>query len=325
VDEGRRKTPVKMLVRRLVLGLLSLSVLLLGTGALYQSLASRRDLRMHPAPGRMVDIGGYRLHLNCAGSGSPTVVFDSGLSDDSITWYQVQPEIAKQTRACSYDRAGLGWSDPSPRPRTSDVAAEELHTLLRNANIQGPYILVGHSLGGMNMRMFASLYPSESAGMVFVDAASPDQYKRLPSWVQPYNAEILRKLGYFYDTMPFGWPRISGWCDHWPADTRDARKTTECRLRPWLTHMAEYRAFDESSAQVLGAKPIGNIPLAVLSRAPGKDSGPADVAWSQLQEELASLSSRSSHIVVAGSTHMIQEDHPEAVVKAIGDQIKELR
>jgi len=110
---------MKTLVWRVVLGLLGLSGVLLGTGAAYQSLASRRDLRMHPAPGRMIDIGGYRLHLDCTGSGSPTVVFDSGLSDDSIAWYKVQPEVAKQTRACSYDRAGLGWSDPSPRPRIS--------------------------------------------------------------------------------------------------------------------------------------------------------------------------------------------------------------
>jgi len=325
VGPRHERAAMKTLVWRVVLGLLGLSGVLLGTGAAYQSLASRRDLRMHPAPGRMIDIGGYRLHLDCTGSGSPTVVFDSGLSDDSIAWYKVQPEVAKQTRACSYDRAGLGWSDPSPRPRTSKVVAEELHTLLHNANIQGPYILVGHSLGGMNVRMFASLYPSESAGIVMVDAASPGQYKRLPAWVQPYNAKFLRKLGYFYDTVPFGWPRISGWCDRWPAEIRDARRTTECRLQPWLTHMAEYRAFDVSSTQVLEAKPIGNIPLAVLSRAPGKDPGPPDVAWGQLQEELASLSSRSSHVVVAGSTHMIQEDHPEAVVQAISNEIKELR
>jgi pimeloyl-ACP methyl ester carboxylesterase len=310
--------------REVAVGLFSILLVVLLAGAGYQFFANRRDLRLHPPPGRMIDIGGYRLHLDCVGKGFPAVVFDSGLSDDSISWYKVQPEIAKDTRSCSYDRAGLGWSDRSPLPRTSRVVAEELHKLLKNANIEGPFILVGHSLGGLNVRMFAALYPGDTAGMVLVDSAYPDQYKRLPVGVQSYNAKFLRRLGYFEDTMLFGWPRLSGWCDQWPAETRAVRRATECRLQPWLTHLAEYRAFDESSAQVLATKSLGDIPLIVLSHDPG-EPGPMATAWSQMQKDLASLSSRSSYVVVPGSTHMIQADHPQAVIDAIHGEIAELR
>jgi hypothetical protein len=111
-------------LRKVALGLLSILLIVLLAGASYQFFSNRRDLRLHPPPGQMIDIGGYRLHLYCSGPGLPTVVFDSGLSDDSITWYKVQPEIAKVTRSCSYDRADLGWSDPGPLPRTSRVVAE---------------------------------------------------------------------------------------------------------------------------------------------------------------------------------------------------------
>ena len=209
-----------------VFGLFSILLEVLLAGASYQFFSNRRDLRLHPPPGQMIDIGGYRLHLYCTGQGLPTVVFDSGLSDDSITWYKVQPEIAKVARSCSYDRAGLGWSDPSPLPRTSRVVAEELHRLLKSAKIEGPLILVGHSLGGLNIRMFAALYPMDTAGVVLVDSAYPDQYKRLPVEVQSYNEKFLRRLGYFEDTMLFGWPRLSGWCDQWPP------KYALCAVRP---------------------------------------------------------------------------------------------
>ena len=298
-------------------GLSGTLLVLLATGAAYQFFSHRRDLRLHPAPGRLIDIGGYRLHLNCIGSGSPTVVFDSGLSDDSLTWYKVQPEIAKRVRACTYDRAGLGWSDPSPLPRTTRVIATELHTLLQNEHVDGPYILVGHSLGGMNVRMFTALYPQETAGMVLVDSVYPYQYKRLPADLPASNERYLRRLGYFEDTMPFGWPRVTGWCDHWPQPVRDQRRTTECRFQPWITHLAEYREFDESSAQLLAAKPMANVPLFVLSHDPGNNPGAMDAAWSKMQAELATLSPTSQHVVVKGSGHMIQEDRPHAVIDAI--------
>ena len=142
-------------------------------------------------PGQLVDVGGYKMHINCTGQGTPVVILDSGLGDSYISWSKVQPQIAKFTRVCSYDRAGLGYSDASPRPRISKVIAEELHTLLHNAGIDlPPYILVGHSMGGFDVCMFASLYRSEVAGMVLVDSSHPEQREASPSCAQRYGCDL---------------------------------------------------------------------------------------------------------------------------------------
>src|SRR5579872_6198790 len=130
--------------RYIVGGTFSLLILLAITGAVYQSVSSARDRAAHPMPGRLVDIGGYQLHINCAGQGGPAVNLDSGLGDSYVSWHKVQPQIAQFTRVCSYDRAGLGYSDSSPHSRTSKDIAQELHALLRNAQIPPPYVLVGH-------------------------------------------------------------------------------------------------------------------------------------------------------------------------------------
>src|SRR5438876_7275525 len=144
-------------------------------GMSYQVISVKRDRRHYPMPGSLVDIGGYRLHINCNGHGSPTVILDSGLGDNFYSWRKIQPQIASLTHVCSYDRGGLGYSDRSPLPRTSQIFAEELSKLLANARIPPPYILVGHSLGGANIRVFAAKYPSSVAGMVLVDSVHPDQ------------------------------------------------------------------------------------------------------------------------------------------------------
>ncbi len=138
-------------------------------GYIYEPIAEAADAKAYPPPGQMVDVGGYRLHINCTGEGSPTVVIESGWGDMSASWGWVQPEVAKTTRICTYDRAGMGWSESSPQPRTAREFAKELHTLLAKANEPGPYVLVGHSLGGYTMRVYAHDYPGEVAGLVLID------------------------------------------------------------------------------------------------------------------------------------------------------------
>jgi pimeloyl-ACP methyl ester carboxylesterase len=128
----------------------------------------------------MVDMGGHRLHIDCVGQGSPTVILESGLGNMSADWANVQPEVAKTTRVCTYDRAGTGWSEPGPEPRDPQQIARELHTLLGNARIDGPYVLVGQSFGGLYVRMYAARFPQEVEGMVLVDASHPDMWTRLP-------------------------------------------------------------------------------------------------------------------------------------------------
>jgi pimeloyl-ACP methyl ester carboxylesterase len=160
----------------MIAGLLALAII----GAVYQGVATEIDQRAYPAPGEMVDIGGHRLHINCVGQGSPTVILESGLGTMSADWANVQPEVAETTRVCAYDRAGTGWSEPGPEARDPRQIAGELHTLLGNAGIDGPYVLVGHSFGGLYVRMYAARFPKEVKGMVLVDASHPDMWTRLP-------------------------------------------------------------------------------------------------------------------------------------------------
>jgi pimeloyl-ACP methyl ester carboxylesterase len=163
-------------------------LLLVLAGIVYQAIASARDAQRYPPLGRLIDVVGYRLHINSTGEGTPAVVLDAGVCDCSLNWCLVQPEVAKFTRVCSYDRAGMGWSDAGPSPRTSEVIVRELHTLLTNAGIAGPYVLVGHSFGGYNVRLFAHDYPEEVVGLVLVDSAHEDQWPMLPESVrhQPF-------------------------------------------------------------------------------------------------------------------------------------------
>src|SRR5215210_1314230 len=154
-------------------------------GAIYERMAEAADAKAYPPPGQLVDVGGYRLHINCTGTGSPTVVIVSGLGDWSTSWGgYVQPEVAQTTRVCTYDRAGLGWSDASSLPSDAAQFAKELHTLLQNANIPGPYVMVGHSLGGLIVRIFVHEYASEVAGVVLIDSMSPKQLTQSPTEVQ---------------------------------------------------------------------------------------------------------------------------------------------
>src|SRR5262245_23185403 len=150
-------------VRRGLIGICGLLVLIAVLGTAYQWLATRRDLAAVPPPGRLVDIGGHRLHLWCTGDGSPAVVLESGLGGASFDWGFVQPEVAKFTKACSYDRAGMGYSDSGPGPRTMRRIADELAALLDRARIDAPAILVGASIGGLAVRVFASDHPQRTA------------------------------------------------------------------------------------------------------------------------------------------------------------------
>src|SRR5580692_791159 len=151
--------------------LLFLFVLILGFA--YERVGARRDLRLHPAPGRLVSVGGHKLHLLCKGSASPTVVIEQGAGELSSFWWPVQDRIADFARVCTYDRAGYGWSDPARAPRTVEDRARELHALLSNAGVQAPYIFVAHSYGGLIVRDYLRHYPGEVAGLVLVD--TPDE------------------------------------------------------------------------------------------------------------------------------------------------------
>lgn len=173
--QSRKSRTILWWMGRLLGGLAGLVVVLALAGAVYQVIATAIDAREYPPPGKLVDVSGYRLHLNCTGQGSPTVVMDAMGPGWSIYWSLVQPEVEKFTPVCSFDRAGLGWSDPGPTPRTAQQIADELHSLLGNAGIAGPYVLVGHSFGGFTVRLYRSRYSTEVVSMVLVDAGHEDQ------------------------------------------------------------------------------------------------------------------------------------------------------
>jgi pimeloyl-ACP methyl ester carboxylesterase len=313
-----------LIVRRL----LALAILLAGAGFLYQNISETRDRRFHPMPGLRVDVGGYKMHLVCSGAGSPTVILDSGLGDSYLVWRKVQPQIAGFTQVCSYDRAGLGYSEASPHPRTSKDIAEELHTLLHNANIPAPYILAGHSMGGFDVRLYAGLYRREVAGMVLVDASHPDQKNRFPPAVNDLDAGWIRQAEFLEFAMPFGVTRLLGFC----GSDAEVRAAT-CNFHTGREGVAELKAFRESAEQTASTGSLGSMPLAVLSHDSDKPEPglpedlvkPINDAWQQMQTELARLSARSTHEIARNSGHYIQIDRPDVVIDAVRKIVDEAR
>lgn len=297
-------------------------------GMWYQAIAEGRDLRAHPMPGELIDVGLYQLHLYCTGSGFPAVILESGLGDTYISWRKVQPKIAQFARVCSYDRAGLGFSDYTRHPSTSKYFAQELHTLLHNAGIPPPYVLVGHSMGGFTVRLYASLYRDEVAGMVLVDSSHPEQRTRLPPALNDMDATWLREQEFMEFTMPFGIPRLMGFCG-----SEGEVRAAECNFHTVRESVAELKAVSESAAEAATAGKLGDMPLAVLSEDPDQPQPdlpedllkPASDAWQQMQKELAQLSTRSTRVIAKNSGHFIQFDRPDVVVEAVRKIVNQAR
>jgi pimeloyl-ACP methyl ester carboxylesterase len=279
-------------------------------GAIYETLAEAADAKAYPPPGQLVDVGGYRLHINCTGTGSPTVVIVSGLGDWSTSWGgEVQPEVAKTTRVCTYDRAGFGWSESSSLPSDAAQFAKELHTLLQNANVPGPYVMVGHSLGGFIVRIFAHDYASEVAGVVLVDSMNPKQVTESLSNSLAQRSSLQAVLARFgiarlLVKLPAIAPSLP------PGD--EAYYPHLARPQSFQTSANEYRELPASAAEAAAVKSFGDLPLIVLTAKGNNNPG-----WPQWQNELLQLSSNSQHLFAENSGHVIQFDEPEAAVNAI--------
>src|ERR687898_2472820 len=173
-----------------IAGLLTLALI----GVIYQAIATQIYQRTYSPPGEMVDAGTHNLHINCLGEGSPTVILEAANLGMSAHWVRVQQQVAQATRVCAYDRAGLGWSERGPEPRDARQISSELHTLLKDATgTEGPYVLVGHSYGGLYARNYAARYSEEVAGVVLVDSSHPEQFTRSPEGRAMY--EQIRRLG----------------------------------------------------------------------------------------------------------------------------------
>ena len=306
-------------------GLISVVLGLMLLGAWYESAAEAADVRAYPAPGQMVDVGGYRLHINCVGTGTPTVVIDAGLGDWSALWSSwVQPEAAKTTRVCTYDRAGMGWSEPGPLPRTAAHMAHELHTVLENARVPGPYVLVGHSMGGLTVRVFAHEYAAEVAGIVLIESMYPGQAEASAADAAPSVSAPARSLSISTVPARIGVLRLLagplGFKTGLSPAVADAYVAYTVVPRSIQTVLDESAGLPASLAQAAAVTSFGAVPLIVLSR--GGDPGEE---WQRMQTDLLTLSSQSQHLVADRSGHSIQLDEPAAAVEAIVTMVEQIR
>lgn len=314
----------------------------LTSGAVYQYFSTQKDKSDYPAPGKMVDVGGYKLHINCTGSGvigQPTVVLDAGLGGYSLDWMKVQPAVEKFSRVCSYDRAGYGWSDESPNPRTSKYIVRELHKLLKRAGEQGPFIMVGHSFGGINVRVFANKYPEQVAGVVLVDAPHEYQESKLPK--EPPPKSFISRLPHCL----LEYPQVSSFLtsigvtrmivqkqsfDWYPEDIRNSCRANASTAKFIRAMYQEERLhFQESLEQLKELDSnLNDTPLIVITA--GKPCSredmtkewaewqdKRDVVWLDLQKDLAAKSTNSLYVLAQKSGHMIPSEQPEIIVDAL--------
>ena len=280
----------------LVVALLVLAVI----GAIYQAIATELDERAYPPPGEMVDVGDHSLQINCIGHGSPTVILEAANLGMSAWWVRVHKQLAQTTRVCAYDRAGLGWSsERGPEPRDARQISSELHTLLKGADIEGPYVLVGHSYGGLYVRMYADRYPEETAGVVLVDSSHPEQFTRSPKERAQYEQTV--RLGAVISFLTrLGVIRLTNYYPahpDLPSHQRAQIEASNASTHHVATTVEEYRATPQTTAQVRRAGSLGDTPLAVIT------AGEQSSVWLEMQDELAALSANSIHRVVEGATH----------------------
>jgi pimeloyl-ACP methyl ester carboxylesterase len=317
-------------------------VLILAAGAAFQLTMTLWDSYRYPPPGKLVDIGGVRLHINCTGEGSPTVILEAGPNESSIIWQLVQPDISRFTRVCSYDRAGFGWSAAPNQPRSVSNIANELDRLLTRASVPGPYVVVGHDFGGLIIRVFTARHRDQVLGMVLVDSVHPDMHHR-----PPFNGGAPSTFARVYYrvmpwTVPLGVPRILGWCRNafefqnqpsaWAPFAREAA-AQYCHLKAWRTEQAQVT--DVNGSFYANTGPLGDMPLIVLSHDPQVNDfrgffSPAQLvkaerAWMEMQGELRGLSSRSQWIIAKGSYHWVQINRPELVAGAVQEIVNDAR
>jgi pimeloyl-ACP methyl ester carboxylesterase len=323
-------------MRRIGMALLALVVALLAlavAGAIYQAIATELAERAYPPPGEMVDLGGYSLHIHCVGQGSPTVVLDAGSGGFSAQWVWVQQEVSATTRVCAYDRAGMGWSEMGPEPRDAKQITGELHTLLTKAGIDEPYVLVGHSFGGLYMQTYAARYPDEVAGVALVDSSTdPDQFSQRPEARESYEPQkqkfavvpqlaqlgvsLLARLGVvrLLSKLDPASPKL-------PPQQRAQIDALTPSTRQVSTSAGEFLA--PTQTRRLGSPgSLGNKPLAVVT------AGKSEPSWLKLQDELATLSSNSVHRVVKGATHaslLYERSDSQATSAAIVEVVAAVR
>jgi pimeloyl-ACP methyl ester carboxylesterase len=330
-------------LRRIALGVVGVLALTVLAGAAFEGLSRRAAAKSFPPPGRLVDVGGgRRIQLDCRGTGTPIVVFESGLDTlGSLAWTRVQPQVAATTRACAYSRAGVMWSDPASGAFDVRQEARDLHNALAAAGEKPPFVMVGHSLGGPYLLTYTGLYGGEVAGLVFVDASHPDQIARLRNAI---GQDVPESVGMMKAANALSW---SGAVRLFapkeaiaPPSAPPGMVAVAAAWQPQSIHGAVRES--DGLAQTLAiagqSRRLGNRPLVVLTRtakAPletlkvvglSADQGRRmDDEWRAMQDDEATWSSRSRHQFVPNASHYIQLDQPQAVIAAVQDVVSQVR
>lgn len=307
-------------LKRALLWISIFIVILSATGMIYQTAASEADKRNFPPPGNLIDVGGFKMHIYCIGEGSPTVVLDAMSGGFSSYWAWVQPEAAKQVRVCAYDRAGFGWSENDSEPESPQRTARNLHTLLMNAGIEGPYVMAGHSKAGIYVREYAALYPQEVVGLVLLDSSHPDQFVRYPEMLKGDTA-ILSKMPLIQTLLRLGvghaFFALGGEADFadLPQHQHDEIAAAWSSAEYWKSMETTMSLGANIFQQAHDLGSLGDLPLAVITHGEGVDNN-----WREMQDELAALSTNSVHVVVDDSTHsslVFNSEHAQQVSQII--------
>lgn len=325
----RKKTPFRKKLLRVSLGFLAVLLLLIGLGFGYEWIADKRAASAYPPPGKLVDVGGHRLHLQIQGNGSPVIVMEAGSGETSLSWRNIPAELSKYATVVSYDRAGYAWSEPAASERTGDNVVNELRTALRAEGLTGPYLLVGHSLGGLYTRLYAEKYPDEVAGLVLIDAR-PEDDERLTRPIleqegyqgnpQSGLLSLLKSSGamrIFKDFMLEGLV---------PEEDRE-RFVNVIAKRSYFEAKEEEAALIGSTEDAVRGQDLGSLPVTVIARGLPQDYAQAGLSeqagrkleqiWQEGQRNMLKLSQRSRWVVAKQSGHMIIHDEPELVVDEV--------
>ena len=312
----------------LAIGIVSLIILTLVGGRIYQVVSESDDLARYPAPGELVAVDDHMMHINCAGQGSPTVIFELGVGSASAAWTDVHRQVSLFTRACAYDRAGLGYSEPTDQALRSSNVAQRLEKLLRAAKIEDDLVLVGWSAGGVYIREFYRRYPERVEAMLFVDSSHEQQANRVPQTAGNGSDPMLKIVRHL---VPFGLVRMSGILDHrvergaGSDELKSNLKAIYHQSHILNTVWRESEAFDLDISATQPPSPVGDLPLIVLTRGISDASQQEREAQNQLQLELTLLSTIGKQIIASESGHHIYADQPELLIESIEELVRLVR
>ncbi|MCE7990997.1 MAG: alpha/beta hydrolase [Roseivirga sp.] len=336
------KKKVKKVLKLIALSLVGLLIVGAIGGGIYERIARKSALKEFPPPGEMISVGSHKLHLDCRGEakeGAPTIILEAGLDPmgGSILWSGLIDSIASFGRVCTYDRAGIAWSEIGPGPRVADKLVDELHALISKSGENGPYLLVAWSMGGPYARLYAKRYFDEMAGLVLVDSSHPEQFERLPAnesfslpptWLLK-TVPLLRKVGIMRNVMKreLNFPQLA------PEKQAALYKVSAGSISTVLTEFTNILESLEQAAQVTS---LGDLPLTVLGAVDPPDASQVGFitqeqliegqkAWVGMQKEIAAISTRGKFVGVPESGHYIHFDQPAVVLSEIREMYERLK